>query len=85
MGQMTPLPMEQARHLLGSPNWYARVAAVNFFERKGSEDDVKRLDAVKADKSAVKGPRWGKTKTVGEVAEEALSSAKQRLAQANAQ
>jgi hypothetical protein len=85
MGQMSPLPIEQARRLLGSSNWYARVAAVHFFERKGGQDDVKRLDAAKADKASVKGPRWGKTKTVGEVAEEAYDSAKQRLSQATAQ
>jgi hypothetical protein len=85
MGQMSPLPIEQARRLLGSSNWYARVAAVHFFERKGGQDDVKRLDAAKADKASVKGPRWGKTKTVGEVAEEAYDSAKQRLSQATVQ
>ncbi len=84
MGQMSPLPLEQARRLLGSPNWYARVAAVDFFERKGGQDDVKRLDEVKSDKAAVKGPRWGKAKTVGDVAEEAFASAKQRLGQAGA-
>ncbi|MFT3925968.1 MAG: hypothetical protein QM778_25720 [Myxococcales bacterium] len=85
MGQMSPLPTEQARRLLNSSNWYARVAAVDFFERKGGQEDVKRLDAVKSDKAPVKGPRWGKTKTVGEVADEAFDSAKQRLSQASAQ
>jgi len=85
MGQMSPLPTAQARRLLESPNWYARVAAVQFFERKGTQDDVKKLDAAKADKAPVKGPRWGKTKTVGEVAEDALTSAKQRLSQASVQ
>jgi hypothetical protein len=79
MGQMTPLPTEAARRLLGSSNWYARVAAVHFFERKGGQDDVKKLEATKDDKAPVKGPRWGKTKTVGDVAEEAFTSAKQRL------
>ena len=84
MGQMSPLPLDQARHLLGSSNWYARVAAVQFFERKGGQDDVKRLDEAKSDKAAVKGPRWGKTKTVGDVAGEAYESAKQRLSQGSA-
>jgi hypothetical protein len=85
MGQMSPLPSAQARRLLESSNWYARVTAVHFFERKGTQDDVKKLDAVKADKASVKGPRWGKTKTVGEVADEAAESAKQRLSQAGVQ
>ena len=85
MGQMSPLPTEQARRLLGSPNWYARVAALDFFERKGGQDDVKRLEAAKSDKAPVKGPRWDKTKTVGDVAEAAVESAKLRLSQATAQ
>jgi HEAT repeat protein len=85
LGQMTPLPTEQVRRLLTSPNWYARVVAIHFFERKGNQDDVKKLQEAKTDKAAVKGPRWGKTKTVGEVADEALQTATQRLAQASAQ
>ncbi len=83
MGQMTPLPNEQARRLLSSPNWYARVTAINFFERKGNQDDVKRLEALKSDKAQGKGASWGK-KTVGDIAEEAVTSAKQRLSQAPA-
>lgn len=80
MGQMNPLPTEQARKLLSSANWYARVAAIHFLERRGNQDDLKRLQAATADKAPIKGPRWGKTKTVGDVAEEALENAKQASA-----
>jgi HEAT repeat protein len=76
MGQMNPLPTEQARKLLGSANWYARVAAILFLERRGNQDDLKRLQALTSDKAAIKGPRWGKAKTVGDVAEEALENTK---------
>lgn len=82
MGQMTPLPTEQVRRLLTSSSWYARVAALDYLQRKGTRDDVKKIEATKDDRAAVKGPRWGKTKTVGDVAEEALGDAKQRLSQA---
>ena len=81
LGQMTPVPTDGMRTQLNSPHWYARVTALRFFERKGSADDVKRVEALSGDQASVKGPRWGKTKTVGDVATEATTSAKQRLAQ----
>lgn len=83
LGQMTPLPSEAAKRLLSSPNWYARVTAIDFFERKGTADDIKRLESLKSDKAQGKGASWGK-KTVGDVAEEAIALAKQRLSQATA-
>jgi hypothetical protein len=78
---MTPVPTDGMRTQLNSPHWYARVTALRFFERKGSAEDVKRVEALSGDQASVKGPRWGKTKTVGDVATEATASAKQRLAQ----
>ncbi|MEY4509347.1 MAG: hypothetical protein RLZZ450_1469 [Pseudomonadota bacterium] len=85
LGQITPSPVDTVRAQLGSANWYARVIALKFYERKGSLDDVKRIEALAGDKAGVKGPRWGKTKTVGDVASEAATAAKQRLAQPGAQ
>ena len=85
LSQMAPSPTDTMRAQLGSPNWYARVIAARFFERKGNADDVNRLNALSADKAPVKGPRWGKTKTVGDVATEAATAAKQRLATPGAQ
>jgi hypothetical protein len=79
IGQMSPLPVAQMQSLLESPNWYTRVTAIRFFERKGSSSDVKRLEALKSDGAKVEGPHWGKAKTVGDVAEEAAVAAKERL------
>lgn len=79
LGQMVPLPSEAMRNQLASSNWWNRVIAIRFFERKGSGDDVKRLEALKGDQGKVKGPHWGKAKTVGQVADEAAMSAKERL------
>jgi len=81
MGQMTPMPLAAVREQLSGAAWYNRVIAIRFFERKGSAADVAKLKELAQDKSATKGPRWGKTKTVGDVAEEAAVSAKQRLAE----
>lgn len=80
MGQMSPLPSDALRGRLGSSSWWERVIAIRFFERKGSADDVKRIEGLKADQAKVKGPHWGsKTKTVGQVAEEAAMAANERL------
>ena len=43
--------------------------------------DIEQLKHLTADKGSTKGPRWGKTKTVGDVAEEAVTAAKLRLAE----
>lgn len=84
MGQMTPLPSAVVREQLSGGAWYNRVIAIRFFERKGSAADVARLKELSQDKTATKGPRWGKTKTVGDVAEEAAQAAKARLAEPSA-
>jgi HEAT repeat protein len=81
MGQMAPPPTQLVREQLTAQAWYNRVIAIRFFERKGGPADVEQLKALTADKASTKGPRWGKTKTVGDVAEEALTAAKQRLAE----
>lgn len=84
MGQMTPPPVQLVRDQLNASAWYNRVIAIRFFERKGAASDVEQLKQLIADKASTKGPRWGKTKTVGDVAEEAVSAAKQRLAEPKA-
>lgn len=81
LGQMTPAPTDEVRALLASPSWYARVVAIRFFERKGNAEDVTKIAALTGDKAGVKGPRWGKSKTVGDVATDAAASAKTRLGQ----
>jgi HEAT repeat protein len=81
LGQMTPVPMDAVRKQLTSKDWYAQVIAIRFFERKGSGEDVKQIEALKGEATPVKGEDWGKTKTVGEVAAEAVTGAKQRLGQ----
>jgi hypothetical protein len=80
LGQISPAPTEQVKAQLNASNWYAKVIALRYFERKGGADDIKRIDGLSADKTAIKGPRWGKSKTVGDVASEAVADAKQRLA-----
>lgn len=81
MGNMQPAPTQLVRDQLNASGWYNRVIAIRFFERKGGASDVEHLKQLMTDKASTKGPRWGKTKTVGDVAEEAVTAAKQRLAE----
>ena len=51
--QMTPVPFDAVRKQLSSKDWYDKVIAIRFFERKGSGEDVKQLEALKSDSAAV--------------------------------
>jgi hypothetical protein len=81
IGQISPAPAETMQRLLDSKDWFARVVALRYFERKGSASDLTLVTRLKDDSAAVKGKNWGKTKTVGDVADEVAASLKQRNAQ----
>lgn len=81
MGQMTPLPVETLRAQLGSPNWWQRVIAIKFFERKGVAADVARLSKLAGDGAEPKGKGWSKGLTVGKVAQAAATALQERVKQ----
>jgi hypothetical protein len=81
MGQMTPVPFDTLRAQLGSPNWWQRVIAIKFFERKGVAADVARLSKLTGDSAETKGKGWPKGQTVGKVAQAAAASLQERLKQ----
>jgi hypothetical protein len=81
MGQMTPLPVEVLRAQLNSPNWWQRVIAIRFFERKGVAADVARLSKLAGDSAETKGKGWPKAQTVGKVAQAAVAALQDRLKQ----
>jgi hypothetical protein len=82
MGQMTPLPTAVASSQLSSPDWWDRVIALHFFERKGNEADAVNMSRLLGDDSAVKGKHWEAGTTVGKVAKQAVDGLRQRLGQA---
>lgn len=81
MGQMTPLPVELLRAQLSSPNWWQRVIAIRFFERKGVAADVARLSKLAGDSAQTKGKGWPTDQTVGKVAQAAAAALQDRLKQ----
>ncbi|MBN1655624.1 MAG: hypothetical protein JXA30_17790 [Deltaproteobacteria bacterium] len=79
MSQMNPLPVDVARAQLSSPYWWNRVIALNFFERRGTKDDVARLKKLLKDDTKVQGKGWKAEDTVGKVAERTLEALQERL------
>jgi hypothetical protein len=81
MGQMSPLPSAVAAAQLSSPDWWDRVIALHFFERKGTQADVGMVSRLLGDTTPVKGKHWGPDMTVGKVAKQALDGLRERLGQ----
>lgn len=81
MGQMTPLPTAVASSQLSSPDWWDRVIALHFFERKGNEADAVNMGRLVGDGTPVKGKHWEAGTTVGKVAKQAVDGLRQRLGQ----
>ena len=83
MGQMTPLPTEIAKAQLASPDWWDQVLALKYFERKGTLSDVAAMQRLVKSTTRVTGKHWGKAKTVGKVAQQAIAGLRERLKQAS--
>jgi len=81
MGQMTPLPTAVAGSQLSSPDWWDRVIALHFFERKGNEADAVNMSRLLGDGTPVKGKHWEPGTTVGKVAKQAVDGLRQRIGQ----
>jgi len=81
MGQMTPLPTAVASGQLASPDWWDRVIALRYFERKGTEQDAVALSKLLDDAAVPAGKRWPPGSTVGKVAKQAVDGLRQRLGQ----
>jgi hypothetical protein len=84
MGQMSPLPSAIASAQLSSPDWWDRVIALYFFQRKGTQADIPAVNRLVGDTTAVKGKHWGPGMTVGKVAKQALDGLRERLGQPRA-
>ena len=81
MGQMTPLPTAVATAQLASPDWWDRVIALRYFERKGTQQDVVALSKLLDDGAVPTGKNWPPASTVGKVAKQAVDGLRQRLGQ----
>jgi hypothetical protein len=84
MSQMTPAPRDYAAGLLRSANWWESVVGLQYFARKGTDADAAQMTELTRSSAATKGKHWGERKTVGKVAETAITALKERLKDAAA-
>ncbi len=82
MSQMTPPPTSTVIPLLNSQQWWNRVVALRYLERRGGEADVPVMKRLMSDDGAVAGQGWTELNppvtTVGQVAEAAVTALRTR-------
>jgi len=81
MGQMNPPPTRIVRGQLGSPQWFDRIIALRYFERKGEQNHIRPMRRLVRDDTEVVGEAWEalEQSTVGQVAESAIEGLQERL------
>jgi len=82
MSTMTPQPVAVVERQLRSNSWFARVIALRFIERRGTEADIAKMQRLVRDSTATVGEGWSgrELPTVGKVAEAAIAALRERLA-----
>lgn len=85
MSQMTPPPTELVERQLSAPEWFKRVIALRFIERRGGEEDIPKMERLSNDRAETVGDSWERLEleTVGAVANSAIESLRERLESPN--
>jgi hypothetical protein len=82
MSQMTPPPTSTVLELLESEQWWNRVIALRYLERRGGERDLAAMKRLTTDTTQVVGQGWSElnppAKQVGDVAEAAIEALQTR-------
>ena len=82
MSQMTPPPTELVERQLSASEWFKRVIALRFVERRGTAADVSKMRRLSSDRTHTVGDAWERLElaTVGAVANAAVEALQERLA-----
>ncbi len=82
MSQMTPPPTSTVMALLDSQQWWNRVVALRYLERRGGEADLSAMKRLMSDEGEVSGEGWSElnppVKKVGQVADAAIKALRTR-------
>jgi len=82
MSQMTPQPTSTVITLLESQQWWNRVVALRYLERRGGEADIPAMKRLMSDEGEVSGEGWSElnppVKNVGDVADAAIKALRTR-------
>ncbi len=79
ISQMRPPPTDFMNTQLTSTDWWDRVVALRFWERRASATDLPRITALESDAAATAGEHWEDHDTVGKVAQAVAASIRARL------
>lgn len=85
ISQMRPPPTDFINTQLASRDWFDRVIALYFWEKRATAEDLPRITALESDAAATAGPNWNDQNTVGKVAEAVARAVRARLEQAQEQ
>ena len=82
MSQMTPPPTSTVLGLLNSQQWWNRVVALRYLERRGGEADVPAMKRLMSDEVQVSGEGWSELNPpvakVGQVADASIKALRAR-------
>ncbi|MEM9728610.1 MAG: hypothetical protein AAF997_08495 [Myxococcota bacterium] len=82
ISQMTPPPTSTVSDLLDSQQWWNRVIALRYLERRGGEDDIPAMKRLMTDSTPVQGEGWAAlnppAKNVGDVAKASIEALRTR-------
>ena len=82
MSQMTPPPTSTVMTLLDSQQWWNRVVALRYLERRGGDADIPAMKRLMSDEGEVSGEGWSElnppVRTVGQVADAAIKALRTR-------
>lgn len=79
LAALSPPPTDFINAQLQSEQWFDRVIALYFWERRAQEGDVARITALEGDEAATQGDHWEDQNTVGKVAEAVAGAVRERL------
>lgn len=87
MAHMSPPPTDLVRAQLSSPNWFSRVIALRYFERKGEQSDIRAMRRLTRDEAEVVGTGWRALEltNVSGVATAAITALEERLSSDSAE
>jgi hypothetical protein len=82
MSQMTPPPTSTVTEWLESQQWWNRVVALRYLERRGGESDVPAMRRLMSDEAQVSGEGWSElnppVSKVGDVAVASINALQTR-------
>lgn len=79
LAAMRPEPDALMTAQLASPNWWNRAIALYYFEDRGGESDLARIQQMTGDTTATRGEHWEEHDTVGKIAQDVVTAIRERM------